>query len=73
MIVCHCKAVSDRQVRAAVRAGATRRGSVARACGAGSVCGGCARTVDEILANETPGGASGAEDVSTGLRLAASR
>ncbi len=73
MIVCHCKAVSDRQVRAAVRAGASRRGAVARACGAGTVCGGCRPVIDEIVSAETVSGAGAGTDDAAGVRLAPSR
>ncbi len=49
MLVCHCKGLSDRHVRAAVSSGADTRRKVVRACGAGSVCGGCRPVIDEIL------------------------
>lgn len=52
MIVCHCQAVSDRAIRAAVRDGARCRRSVARACRAGRSCGGCTRVIDEIVRSE---------------------
>ncbi len=52
MIICHCKGISDRHVRMAVREGASSRGQVARSCGAGTVCGGCAPAIDEILQGE---------------------
>jgi bacterioferritin-associated ferredoxin len=53
MLVCHCRAVFEREVREAVRAGAVTKTAVARTCGAGSDCGGCERFVDEIIAQET--------------------
>lgn len=53
MLVCHCKRVSDRVIKAAITGGATCRGSVARACGAGTGCGGCLPAVDRLLENET--------------------
>lgn len=53
MLVCHCHGVSDRSIRAAVRAGATCRGSIGDACGAGTGCGGCLPYVDEILVEES--------------------
>ena len=53
MVVCHCKAVSECEVRRAVRAGASRRAEVTRACGAGAVCGGCHPVIDEIVAGES--------------------
>ena len=52
MIVCHCQAVSERTIRAAIRDGARCRRSVARACSAGRSCGGCRLAVDEILRSE---------------------
>ena len=52
MVVCHCKGISDRHVRRAVREGASSRGQVARSCGAGTVCGGCVPAIDEIVQGE---------------------
>lgn len=52
MLVCHCKGLSDREVRATVREGASTRRQVTRACGAGSVCGGCRPVLEEIVAQE---------------------
>ena len=53
MLVCHCFAVNDRRVRAAIEAGARDESDVAAACGAGLDCGGClpavARLLDECL------------------------
>ena len=54
MVVCHCKAVSECEVRRLVRAGARHRTEVTRACGAGSVCGGCHPVIEEIVAGEDP-------------------
>jgi bacterioferritin-associated ferredoxin len=52
VIVCHCYGVSDRAIRRAARSGAVTTDLVARACGAGTGCGGCRGTVHEILASE---------------------
>lgn len=52
MLVCHCKNVSDREIRTAVRGGARTRNEVARACDAGSRCGGCTEAVEEIVSAE---------------------
>jgi bacterioferritin-associated ferredoxin len=41
MIVCVCKAVSDRHIRAAVKDGATRLQEVSRKTGLGTCCGKC--------------------------------
>ncbi len=54
MIVCHCRAVSDREVRAAI-AGADDRpyvfdvDDVVQACGAGGDCGGCHAMITALL------------------------
>ena len=49
MIVCSCHGVTDREIRRLARAGARCTRDVARACGAGSCCGGCRITVAAIL------------------------
>jgi bacterioferritin-associated ferredoxin len=49
MIVCHCRRVCDRTIRAAIQAGARTEEDVAEACGAGSVCGGCGPVVSELI------------------------
>jgi bacterioferritin-associated ferredoxin len=52
VIVCHCRATSDREIRRAVRNGAVTLHEVSRACGAASGCGGCAEAVHEIIVSE---------------------
>jgi bacterioferritin-associated ferredoxin len=47
VFVCGCRAVTDREVHDAVRAGARSATEVADHCGAGSRCGNC---VDLVLA-----------------------
>jgi bacterioferritin-associated ferredoxin len=54
MLVCHCKGVSEREIRRAIQSGACTRRDVARECGAGSVCGGCRPVVDELLDAHAP-------------------
>ena len=50
MIICSCKAVTDREIRAAAESGRARTPSqVARECGAGDGCGGCLETIRTIL------------------------
>ena len=49
MLVCHCKAVFERQVREVIAAGAQDAFDVALACGAGTGCGGCVPTVTCLL------------------------
>ncbi len=50
MVVCHCRAVTDGTIRAAIQAGATTVGQLARHCRAGSGCGGCCPALLELLA-----------------------
>lgn len=50
MIVCICKFVTDRQVRAARAAGASTVEAVGAATGAGTGCGCCHETIAKILA-----------------------
>ncbi len=50
MIVCICRSVSDRVVRAARAAGAHTLSAVAAATGAGGDCGCCRTEVERILA-----------------------
>jgi bacterioferritin-associated ferredoxin len=47
--VCGCRAVTDRQVRAAVKAGASTVTEVAEHCGAAGRCGSCADLVHAII------------------------
>jgi bacterioferritin-associated ferredoxin len=52
VIVCLCRGVSDRTIRAAIREGATTEDQVAEMCGAGSNCGGCQPTISELIEAE---------------------
>ncbi len=49
MLVCHCRGISDRQIRRLVRNGATSTREVARATGVGLDCGGCRSNVKQIV------------------------
>jgi bacterioferritin-associated ferredoxin len=50
VLVCHCRAVNDRQIEAAAAlCGATTVREIVSACGAGGVCGGCRPAIEEIL------------------------
>src|SRR5579862_7205622 len=51
MIVCICKAVSDRQIRAAVKGGATRLTDLRRQTGLGTCCGKCLPEARRTLAD----------------------
>jgi bacterioferritin-associated ferredoxin len=61
LIICHCRSATDREIRRAVREGATSLRDVGATCGAASACGGCAEAVLEIIATEL-GGAPRAVD-----------
>ena len=50
MIVCCCRAVSDRAIRAARDAGARTLEAVGAATGAGTCCGACHGEIGRILA-----------------------
>lgn len=49
MLVCHCRGVSDRQIKRAVKNGACSLREVARATGAGMRCGGCRENVAQVV------------------------
>jgi bacterioferritin-associated ferredoxin len=51
MIICVCKAVSDRHIRAAVSDGATRLQDLSRQTGLGTCCGKCLPEARSALAN----------------------
>lgn len=72
MLVCHCRGVSDRQIKRAVKNGACSLREVARETGAGMRCGGCrsnvAQVVQDALAGEC-GTSSAASSVSSMIRL----
>lgn len=52
MIVCHCKGISDRDIRAAIRAGAHSSRQVGARCRAGTGCGGCHATIEDLIQTE---------------------
>jgi len=53
MLVCHCHALTDRDIRRAVRSsGACSVAEVGDHCGAATGCGGCYEVVDEIVTCE---------------------
>jgi bacterioferritin-associated ferredoxin len=49
MIVCHCRVVTDRDVDAALAAGAATVGAVCRASGAAQDCGACIFSVKRLV------------------------
>jgi bacterioferritin-associated ferredoxin len=52
LIVCHCEAVNDTTVRAAVLSGAEDIAAVGQRCRAGTDCGGCHRTLERLLRSQ---------------------
>jgi bacterioferritin-associated ferredoxin len=50
MIVCHCRAVSDRVLRESIQNGAADVSAVMAETGAGTCCGGCLVAVQELVA-----------------------
>lgn len=50
MVVCHCLAVNDRAIHAAIVAGALDPDELAARCGAGGRCGGCRPMIEALLA-----------------------
>ena len=61
MIVCHCKAVSDREIKRSLMGGAGSVNDVGDATGAGTKCGRC-RPVVHDLVDEVRGGCRGCGD-----------
>jgi bacterioferritin-associated ferredoxin len=63
MIVCLCRRVSDRTIRAAIADGAQSVAEVGAACRAGTGCGACHETIEDMLhehsASEQPHAARG--------------
>jgi bacterioferritin-associated ferredoxin len=49
MYVCFCNALTDRKVREAAAAGATRPADIYQACDCAAKCGTCARTLRKII------------------------
>jgi bacterioferritin-associated ferredoxin len=58
MFVCHCRAVTDGEIRAAITAGARDLDEVGRRCGAGITCGGCCPLIQELLAEHAAAAAA---------------
>lgn len=58
MWVCHCRAVTDREINDAIANGASDEFDVAAACGAGTKCGSCVDEVRRLCAEARtcPGG-----------------
>jgi len=57
VVLCICRSVTDRELEAAIRAGARSLDDVASACGgAGTDCGVCRDTIEERLSGPCGGG-----------------
>jgi bacterioferritin-associated ferredoxin len=54
LIVCQCRCITDREVRAAVERGAEDLDDLARSCGAGTDCRGCHATLETLLEDRAP-------------------
>jgi bacterioferritin-associated ferredoxin len=48
-VICHCEAVSDRTVDAALASGARSVDEVTARCRAGGGCGGCHRALEALI------------------------
>ena len=55
MWVCHCKGVTDGQIRSAISAGARTAVDIAAHCRAGTGCGGCLPEVCRLLDDHLTG------------------
>ena len=51
MYICHCRAVTDRSIKAAVLEGARDAVAIGERCGAGTHCGGCLPALRALLAD----------------------
>ena len=49
MVVCHCLAVNDKELRRTIKRGATSAEEIAATCGAGARCGGCIPLIEDLL------------------------
>ena len=49
MVVCQCNRLTEVQITAAIAAGASRPAEVYAGCGCGAQCGGCCRTILDLL------------------------
>jgi bacterioferritin-associated ferredoxin len=52
--VCHCKAVTDRTVDAAIASGASTVPEITARCTAGGGCGGCHHLLEALLEASAP-------------------
>jgi bacterioferritin-associated ferredoxin len=62
MVVCSCRAVTDRTVHAAICAGADSVDQLSSLCTAGTRCGGCWPELQRLLAEYAPVGKTRSEN-----------
>jgi len=55
VVLCSCRAVSEREVETAIARGAHSVEAVARACGAGADCGSCHADIGDRIARQCRG------------------
>ena len=55
MRICHCKGVSERQIRSAINAGARTAVEIGVRCRAGTGCGGCLPEVCRLIDDHLTG------------------
>ena len=53
MFVCHCRALTDGEIREVITGGACDLDEVGDRCGAGITCGGCCPLIQELLAQHS--------------------
>lgn len=56
MVICSCNVLTDKQVAAAIAAGADRPRDVYAACGCKAECGCCTATILAMVRDGAPGG-----------------
>jgi bacterioferritin-associated ferredoxin len=56
MYICICNAITDRQIRAAVAAGAASLSDVSMQLGVGAVCGCCREAAQQVIRDSACGG-----------------
>jgi bacterioferritin-associated ferredoxin len=71
MVLCICRAVTEREIDAAVRAGASSVDAVAACCGAGTDCGACrdaiAQRIDDSCSSCPRRGTSDCRSITSAL------
>jgi bacterioferritin-associated ferredoxin len=71
MLVCHCLRVFDKSIRECVRSGAVTADEVGDMCGAGTGCGGCRDSIEEIVERECSSSSYDVSLISVSIRVAA--